>query len=460
MKESYDVIVLGGGSAGIAAAIAAAKNGSSTLLVEQGPIVGGDLLSGLPIDGCLNARGEWVVGGVIREIFDACEKRGGYIGPMSDFRALWVVCLDPHVFQFAIIDVLKKYGVDLLFYSFADEVQMEDGRITGITVINKLGHITLKADVFIDCTGDGDIAVKAGAPYEQGGADRTDLQPVSLVYSLDNVDVPKLLEFARTEPENISVGESDLVRQGRSNQELANALSDQGYAKVFFVANGPLMKKAIADGVLTATSLMATIPNSLQRSSVSINSTRIPADATQTDALSSAVYSLYEQIDQGVNFLKTRVPGFENAVFSGVAPRIGIRETRRIIGEYVLQDEDVLEARKSEIGIGKGAHEYDIHGNGIGHVRKQLRDGGSYDIPYGVIVPKNVKNLYVAGRQLSATRGAHSSARVMGTCMVMGEASGTAAAICSKNHLLTREIDVQELRKQLRAQGVVLDGTH
>ncbi len=460
MKNHYDVLVLGGGCAGVAAAVAAAKNGAKTLLVEQGPTMGGDLLSGLPIDGCLNTRGEWIVGGVTRELFDACQARGGYIGPVCDFRALWVVCVDHRVMQFAVMDILGRYQVEILLYSIAKEVAVRDGKIEHVTVVNKQGRHEITADVYIDCTGDGDVAVKAGAPFEQGGENALDLQPVSLVYSMGNVDTKALLDFARRHPENLSVGESKVIRAGRTDAQLIDALCEQGFAKVFFVGDGPLMTRAIQDGILSASSLIATVPNSLSRGEVSINSTRTPVDATQTKDLSAATYELYKQIDQGVHFLKRCVPGFENAYFTGVAPRIGIRETRRILGEAILTDEDVLEARKSPEGIAKGGHEYDIHGSGTTHIRKELRGGGSYDIPYGCLVPRKVDNLYIAGRQLSATRGAHSTARVMGTCMAMGEAAGTAAALCAKQALLPRQVDVKALREQLRRQGAVLEGTH
>jgi len=161
----YNTIVVGGGCTGIASAISAAKNGAKVLLIESGAFLGGDILSGLPIDGCLNARGEWIVGGVIREIFDQCARRNGYIGPLCDFRALWVVCIDPVVMQFAIIDVLKKYSIDVLLYSFVNGVEIADHKIRGVTVINKLGNTLYTSKVFIDCTGDGDIAVKSGAPF-------------------------------------------------------------------------------------------------------------------------------------------------------------------------------------------------------------------------------------------------------------------------------------------------------
>ncbi len=461
INKDYDVVVIGGGCAGIASAVAAAKNGAKTLLVEGGPFLGGDLISGLPIDGCMNARGEWIVdGGVVRELFDACDRRGGYIGPITDYRALWIVCIDPIAMQFAIVDTVAKYPIDVLLYSFADDVKMENGMIKSVSVVNKLGRTDYTAKIFIDCTGDGDIAIKAGAPFEQGGETPEDLQPVSIVYRMENVDTEKLLTFVKEHPENVSLGESPWIVEGSTQQELADLLYLQGQPKVFFTGDRPLLAKAIADGIVSNTSMLAITPNSTARRAVSINSTRISVDAIKTNKLSQAIVPLFSQVDQGVRFLKERVPGFEHANFAGVSPRIGIRETRRIMGEYVLTTEDVLEAKKRSDGIAKGGHEYDIHGKNKEHIRLQLKDGGSYDIPLGVLIPRNTQNLLMAGRNLSAVRGAHSTARVMGTCMAMGHAAGSAASMCTKEGILPREVDIDALRTLLLNQGAVLNGTH
>jgi hypothetical protein len=456
----YDVIVVGGGSAGIASAIAAAKTGAKTMLIESGPFLGGDFISGLPIDGCMNARGEWIVGGVIKELFQACEKRGGYIGPICDYRALWIVCTDPLAMQFAIVDVVDRYPIDVLLYSFANDVEVHSGEIKSISVVNKLGERQYSAKVFVDCTGDGDIAIKAGNPYEQGGESPQDLQPVSIVYRLENVDTKALLNFVRNNPDNVSLGESPWMGGGAGKEELIDMLVRQGYAKVFFTGEGPLLSQAIADGIISNCSMLAITPYSVERNGVSVNSTRLPVDATKTDALSQAIVPLFSQVDQGVRFLKERVPGFENAYFVGVAPRIGIRETRRLIGDYILNSEDVLESKKRSDGIAKGGHEYDIHGKNKDHIRMQLKDGGSYDIPLGCLLPKELKNVLIAGRNISAERGAHSTARVMGTCMAMGHAAGVAAAMSAKTGVPLRSIDIDELRAILRSQGAVLDGTH
>jgi hypothetical protein len=203
-------------------------------------------------------------------------------------------------------------------------------------------------------------------------------------------------------------------------------------------------------------------PTSPQRRELGLNTTRIAnVDATKTEELSQALTTLTEQVQTCIRFVQGNVLGFENAYLSGIAPRVGIRETRRIIGEYVLTGEDVMQGRKFENGIAKGGHHVDIHGSGTDQVRVPVKDGGSYDIPYGTLIPKGLENVLVGGRCFSSDREAHGSARVMGQTMAMGQAAGTAAAMCvACNWPDVRDVPVEGLRETLEQQGAVLKGTH
>jgi len=454
---NYDVVVIGGGSAGIAAAVSAAKNGAKTLLVESGQMVGSDLLAGLPIDGCMSSRGEWIVKGFAQELFDECKKMGGYIGDFSDRRALFMVALDPEIVNVAVIKLLNKYGVKTLLYTFAENVVMEGEKVKGIMAVNKSGKLMISAKVFIDCTGDGDMAAVAGADFEIG-SETGELQPVSMVFRMSGVDTKKLLQFVVDHPENAGLAENPIIN--KSKEECAKELYELGLPKVFFEGSGPMLSEGIAKGDIYPCSMLAIIPVSMERNEVAINSTRVSGvNAIYPQQLSDALFDLTDQVTICSSFLKKYVPGFENAVFSGLSPKIGIRETRRIMGEYVLTKEDILDAKKSDEGIAKGGHELDIHGAAKNHERKQIKDAGSYDIPYGCIIPKKIENMFIAGRCISSTREAHSSARVMGTCMATGQAAGTAAAMSVKSDTKIREISVNELRDTLRSQGAVLEGT-
>jgi hypothetical protein len=459
--ERWDVVVVGGGAAGIGAAIAAARNGAKVLLVDAGPMVGGELVSGIPVDGCLSSRGEWVVGGVCRELFDECDRLGGYIGPINDYRSLHVVAVDPEIMKIAVINCVQAAGVTLRLYTYADGVVMDGTRLRGVVLVTKGRRTLVEATTIIDASGDGDIAVAAGVPHEKGDAAKGELQPVTLMFRMVGVDGERLLRFVRDNPENAGLGEYEGL--GLSRRECAEALYRQGLPKVFLVADGPVMREAIARGDLHRSSMMGITPTSLARREVSINTTRVGhLDATDSERLSQALPDLVQQVWECASFLRNSVPGFEEAVFSGLAPRIGIRETRRILCDVVLSDEDVAQARKRDDGIAKGAHEIDVHLAGTGHYRRPIKDGGSYDIPYGMLLARGVANLLVIGRCMSATRVAHSSARVMGTCLAMGQAAGTAAAIASSSNEGVsdlREIPVARLRAVLRDQGAVLEGT-
>jgi hypothetical protein len=454
----HDVVVIGGGSAGVAAAIAGARNGARTMLVDAGPMVGGELVSGLPLNACLSARGEWVVGGVIRDLLDECDLMGGLVAPYFDWRSLWLTCLDPEVMKLAVAKLLRQAGVQLLLYSFAEEVVVENGRIDGVIIRNKSGRTLLRAEQFVDCSGDGDVAMLAGAPWEQGGP-QNELQPVTMIFRMVAVETEPLLDFVRRNIDSVGLGEC--LVEPLSKAECAERLYQQGVPSVFFDGNGPFIAQAVERGDLFPCGILAVCPVAPKRKEVSINTTRIAnLDAIDTTRLSESLPDLLDQVWACARFLKARVPGFESAQFSGIAPRIGIRETRRIMGEEVLQREDVLFGRKRDDGICKGAHELDVHGAGRAHRREMIKDGGSYDIPFGCLLPKKTTNLLVAGRCLSATREAHGSARVMGTCMGMGQAAGTAAAMCAADGTSLRQLSVSALRDRLKEQGAVLDSTH
>lgn len=460
-QHDYDTIVLGGGAAGIAAAVASAKSGARTLLVEAGSIVGGELLSGMAVDGALNGRGEWVVGGVARELFDECAKLGGYIGPVNDWRLIWYVCIDPEVMKLAVFRLLARYKVELLLHTFAESVDAQHGRVKALTVLNKRGRTELRAKLFIDCSGDGDIARMAGAQLVHGN-DGKEFQPVSLMFRMAGVQNEPLLAFVKAHPENCALGESDAIRGGRTDQQCADELYKQGQPSVFFKAEGPLLGDAVKRAAMYPTALIMIQPTSAHRREVCLNTTRIAnVDALRTDSLSATMGELMEQVWTCAEFMRAHVPGFEQAQFSGVASRVGIRETSRVVCDETLVETDVHQGRKRDDGIGKGSHHIDIHQDGVKQVRIPVQNGGSYDIPWGCLIPRGLANVLVAGRCMSADRPAHGSARVMGPCMAMGHAVGAGAAMAAKRDLAdVRELPVRELRARLREQGAILDGTY
>jgi hypothetical protein len=462
-QAHFDVVVLGGGASGVAAAASAAKNGRKTLIIESGTMLGGELLSGMSLDGVLNARGEYVVGGFSDELFAECRDMDGFIGPVHDQRLICYVCVDPEIMKIAVMRVLERHGVTPWLLTYAEDVVARDGVVTGLVVVNKSGRTLVTADHFIDCSGDGDLAVLAGAPYEISDA-TGDLQPVSLMFRMSNVDTRALLQFAQANVSSLAVGESDYIRGNRTDQQLVDLLVEQGQPSVFFKSEGPFLGDAIRRGDLAPTALIMIQPTSKARREVCVNATRVGGniDGTDTAALSATVGTLMEQVWKTSEFLKKQLPGFGKATFAGLAPRVGVRETRRIMGDYVLTREDVVSGRKfPQTAIAKGAQHVDIHQSGTTQIRIPIANGGSYDIPFGCLLPRGLKNVMVAGRCLSATREGMGTARTMGPCMAMGQAAGTAAAMCAeRGHAEVRELPVADLQKRLKENGAVIDGVY
>ena len=458
MSAAFETIVVGAGSAGVAAAVAAAKNGAKTLLLDAGPMAGGELVSGIPLLGALTMRGEWVVGGVVRELLDLCAEMEGHIGPVSDFRSLNTIAFDPEVMTLAVVRLRERHGVTGRLYSFVEDVARDGAVLRGVWVRSKAGRQFIEARTVIDCSGDADVAQAAGVPVEAGDAASGAFQALTLMFRLSGVDTPALLAHLAANPASYGMRDNGLL--GLSAAECVAALLAQGQPKLAIHATGPLLAEAVASGEMYPVSVVAVAPVSTPRREVSINATRIAnVDATDPAALSATLPELVAQMRQCIGFLQRRVPGFAQASFAGVAPRIGIRETRRIRGEYVFTGQDVLEGRRFADAIGRGAHEIDIHGAGTGHVRQVIPGGGTYDVPFRSLIPLGIANMLVAGRCFSSTREGQSSARVMATCMAMGEAAGTAAALRVQGNAEApdfRDTPMDALQARLRAQGAVV----
>lgn len=458
-RRDYDVVVVGAGSSGIAAAISAARNGAKTLLIDAGPMVGGELISGLPIDGALNARGEWIVGGVMKDLLAACESLSGYIGPVFDWRLNYGVCFDPEIMKIVVIEALASAGVETLLYTLVQEPVVEQGHVVGVMAANKNGRSLITAKVFVDCSGDGDLAVSAGASYELGGTSG-ELQPVSLVFRMVGVDFARYLEYVRDHPEDFILAENPVI--DKTPAECAAEVHAAGLPFTVLDSRGRSMNEAITSGRLFETTAMYMWPTSLRRKEVAVNTTRLSGfDATDVRGLSNALTTLADQVGKAATFLSENIPGFERSFLSGVAPRVGIRETRRVMGDYKLTADDVLEGRKSETGVAKGSHHVDLHGAGRDQVRVPVKDGRSYDIPFECLTALGLSNVLVAGRCFSSDRKANGSARVMGPCMAMGQAAGTAAAIVVREgHRDVRAVRVEDLRRVITSQGGVVEGTN
>ena len=411
--SEHDVIVAGGGTAGVAAAVAAARNGADTILIERYGFLGGTMTAGLvnPFM-TFHAGKEQIIKGIFQEIIDRLKDMDGYDEKTKAF--------DNEVMKIVLDQMIKETGVKLLLHTYiADALVTKGNAIRGVEAYNKSGRQVVLGRVIIDATGDGDVAVMAGALYEKGREEDGLTQPMTLNFRMGGVDVERM-----------------------PSREKINKLFEEAKAK------GEI--KIPRENVLY---FLTT-----RKGEIHFNTTRIvKVDGTKADDLTYAEIEGRRQMVELIKFLKEKVSGFENAYLMMSAVQVGVRETRRIIGEYVLTGEDIVKARKFSDVIARGSYPIDIHSpTGEGTIIKRLPPGESYDIPYRCIVPKKVENLLIAGRCISCTHEAQAAIRVIPIVVAIGQAAGTAAALAAKLHVSPREMDVSLLQETLKKQGAIL----
>ncbi|MES2786386.1 MAG: FAD-dependent oxidoreductase [Pseudomonadota bacterium] len=426
----YEVVVLGGGPAGIAAAVAASRAGRSTLLIERYGFLGGMGTAAGVTNFCglhANVHGDirQVVHGVADELLSRIDRLGGLNAPHALFGKTVAQAYDTAAYKIAADDLMVSSGVQLLFHALAAGVSMASPRaIDALFVETRSGRRAIRGRTFIDCSGDGDLAAWAGARYELGDGQGNMLYP-STMFRLNGIDperagkawetIPKLMLQAESEGRYRFPRKTPIVRPQKSGIEwrvnltqLANA---QGNAM-----NG-------IDAV----------------------------ELTEAELLGR------KQIASVAGFLK-EVPGFENAYIVDIAPQVGIRETRRVQGLYMLTESDVLDCASFDDTIGVNGWPLELHLKGDVEFRwpKIPESRGFNHLPYRMTVPPGLDNLWVAGRCASMTHEAQSAARVTGACFVMGQAAGTAAHLCLASGKNAATVDVAALQAKLEADGAYL----
>ena len=410
-----DVLVCGGGCAGTAAALNAARAGAKTLLVEKAPFAGGIITSvGLPyFDGISNIKdNRVVVRGIALELLSktgVCQPDASHIKPHNPTI--------PNTFEFKVLldRELRACGdhLKVLFNSFACGAGTSDGRITSVTIANKDGLVRIKPRVVIDCTGDADVAAWAGAPTEQGA----EVQPLTLHFRVGNVQPTK--------------GVSGLCRTALVNAQ------QRGELPHFY---GPGVSYLFG------------------KDEVYVHGIRVPANPTDAADLSRAEMQGRADALAMFHAWKKEVPAFVDAYFLEAYPWIGVRESRRLLGQHILTEEDIMQGRSFDDAIATGCWYLDLHPNkttlgSANDFKPEKVQPAPYDIPYRSLLPRKVENLLVAGRCHSATRAAHASTRVTVTAMAMGEAAGCAAALALQSKTTVAALDGQKVREALSRQN-------
>lgn len=430
-----DVLVVGAGPAGMGAAIAAARAGAKTLLIDMNGMLGGTWTKGLQnhVTSFHNGN-DVVIRGLPMEIFKRLHKIGWAEDPekkhVGKNRPAWWSAFDPEGLKYILDCMTVEAGVDLLLHTFCVGAIVEKNRVKGVIIENKSGRQAITARSTVDCTGDADVAYLAGAETLKGRAEDGLMQPVTTTFFMAYVDIDRAIAHCEKNPGR----HKEYTKEAKARGEL----------------NVP--REIINIGAPTV------FPGITYH-----NVTRIiKVDATNARDLTRAELEGRRQVQEIVAFYRKYVPGFEKSVLVTTSPSVGIRETRRIKGEYTLTREDVLESREFHDAVVCHAYYIDVHnpaGPGLEHgsgpdVRPPR--GSYYQIPYRTLVPQKVDGLLVAGRCISADRHALGSLRVTACCMALGQAAGIAAAMCKNQEGALRRLNVAGLRKELLKASVFL----
>lgn len=415
-RRECDVLVCGGGTAGLSAAVSAARNGARTILLERYGFCGGIAVGALvhTFDGFRNCRNhdQIVVGGIGPEVVSRIESARGLPDVANPPE---VECFDPEVFKIVADSLLEEAGVETLYHLFAASAIREGQRVKSVIAAGKEGLWEISASQIIDATGDGDIAAFAAAQYEK----HDQMQSMSMHFRVGGVKPG-----------------ADWSHLEEASRRVMSAAYKDGRAPKY---GGPWIIR-------------------IREGEVTINGTRLYGDGTKTVDLSRAEREGRRDMMTLVSLIREGVPEFKNAYLLAAATHIGVRETRRVVGDYQITAEDILSCRQFDDVIALGSWPIDIHpadGRVGVHPHKE-NPPVPYPIPFRCLLVSGLDNLSVAGRCISATHEAHGSTRVSGTAMALGEAAGTAAAMACNLGTTPRQLRVPELQERLLKQGSIL----
>ena len=406
-SEQYDVIVVGAGPAGIGAAVAAGRGGAKTLLVDQCGSVGGMSTVGLMshFTGTVGNR-------IYREILDRAKETYFY-DPGED------VFIDPELLKIVYYQMLEEAVVTVLLYTFVCDAVMDGHTVKGVVCENKSGRNIFRADVVVDCSGDGDLAYRSGAAYSEGRGTDGKMQPATLMFKVGGVDMERAC----------LPGSFETLVPTEKGELQALARKHLPYP-----AGHVLLYRSPVPGVVTCNMTNA-----------------VGIDGTKAEDLTRAEITCRKQMIPIVKFLREFAPGYENCYIVSAASLIGIRETRHVKGVKTLTEEDILQARQFEDAVVYGAwFNFDVHniaGAGLDEtgLQRDFPQAKEYTIPYGCLVPEKIDGLLLAGRNISGTHMAHSSFRAMPICVATGWAAGTAAAIAVQQGIAVRSVSPAEI---------------
>ncbi len=440
------VLVIGSGAAGLTAAIAAGRNGADTLLVENAGFLGG-ISSTLPWLGFHDRDYRLAVKGLPLEF---C-RRLQQLNAASDFefdpKCGSAISIDSHSWKILLMQLMREAGVRLMLHTQVLDTIREGDRIRGVIVANKSGIQRLEADVTIDCSGDGDVAARGGVAWEKGRTADGLVQAPTLVFKLGGVSREGFIAGCKDPAINYRewiAPYPDIRDKMMRRIDRMKVIICGGYAK--------LIEQARAAGDFSVPQTRVVGVKLHRADEYLVVMTRVLGlDPTDIQSLTDAYTKVYEQIPVLTNFFRKYVPGFEQSHLREIAPMLGVRESRRIMGDYLLTAEDLIAGRVFEDAVSMGGYHIDIHRPAGTWV--DSHNVRTYTIPLRSLVARDVDGLMMSGKCISATHEAIASTRVVPICMGQGQAAGTAAALAAKQGVSIREISIPELQETLAKQG-------
>lgn len=421
IERKYDVICIGGGPGGFPAAIAAARSGAKTLLVERNGFLGGMAATGLGLLGYVDGEERPALGGIAKAFIERLEERGGVLEHVRCPGRPSITALNPEMVKLIALEMCEEAGVEMLFHCVP--FAMETARLDRVVLFGKGQRVAVRAGAFIDATGDGELAEMAGVPFRYGQNGDGQTLPATLMFSVSNVDMERLLAFTKEHPE-------ETVETSLKNSK--------GHCLIILPE---LLRKAkelcsiLHDRLILLTSA--------EMGRLTVNATCMPGvDSTDPESLSRGIEEGSMQVLELLEVMRKYLPGFEKCRLSAVSPLLGVRESRHFHTWKQLTSKAVREGQRDEQTVALGV--------------EAGRNHRTYGIPLGALVPESTERLILSGRIINADEEAFGSCRVMGTCMAIGEAAGTCAALASKRKAPISSVQAAEVREELLKNGAVL----
>lgn len=446
--KNCDILIVGGGPSGIFAAKAAASEGNKVILIERGGYLGGCATKSLVIPLMTFHAGEkQIVMGYANELIERVKQNGGTIGHIEDPLgvASTVTPIETEIYKYVAQEYLLEAGVEILYHTEAFDVEVREKNIKSIFAKTRSGVYEIESKYYIDATGDGEIAYLSGNPMKIGREKDGKCQPMTMMFKVSNVDIKELVKYVEENKDEFVIGKN-----------IQSLLNTERVAISGFFSK---IKEASQNGDFNINRDRVLFFELNRRGEVAVNMSRVIDKISIRDFdLSEATIEGRRQVIEIYNFLKKYIPGFKDAILVQSGDEIGVRESRRLVGEYELTEKDIVSKKIFKDTIALGSWPIDIHDpEGKELNLMEMKIGDYYGIPYRSLIPMETDNLIVTGRAISTTHEALASMRVSPICMALGQAAGIAAKMCFKDKNNFRELSYEELKVELLKSNQVIE---